>query len=190
MATETEAKIKVSDLGVVAARLHVLGATDEGAVFERNWVLDRPDGEIMKAGALLRVRNTGGPGGVLTVKHRTAGGEFKTREEVETRVDSCELLLRQLETLGFRVGWIYEKRRATWLWRDCVVTLDECPEMGGFVEIEGEAEAIRRAAADIGLDPDSHIDDNYLGVWMKYLAARGEAPRDMVFPHTGKGKNA
>lgn len=182
MATETEAKIKVDDLAPIAARLQDLGAVDKGTALERNWVLDRPDDELQHGGALLRVRNVGGPGGILTVKRRTVEGQFKTREEVECTVDSSHALLQQLEMVGFRVKWIYEKRRATWLWHDCVLALDECPEIGCFVEIEGEADSIRRAAADIGLDPDEHLGDNYLGLWQKHLAARGEGPRDMVFP--------
>lgn len=181
MATETEAKIKVPDLAPVAARLRSLGAVDKGGVLERNWVLDRDDDELMRAGTLLRVRNVGGPGGVLTVKRKTVDGPFKTREEVECAVDSSGVLLQQLEMIGYRVKWIYEKRRATWLWRNCVLALDECPEIGCFVEIEGEADNIRRAAADIGLDLDKHCNDNYLGLWQKHLAARGEGQRHMTF---------
>lgn len=182
MATETEAKIKVADLAPIAQRLRSLGAVDEGTVLEKNCVLDRPGDELMHGGVLLRVRNVGGPGGILTVKRRAEGGQFKTREEVECMVDSSHDLLQQLEMVGFRVKWIYEKRRGTWLWHDCVLALDECPEIGCFVEIEGEADNICRVAADIGLDPDKHIDDNYLGLWQKHLAARGEDPRHMVFP--------
>ena len=181
MARECEAKIRVPDLAPLRRRLEELGAANEGACLERNWVMDRRDGELHRQDVLLRVRSMGGTGGVLTVKHRVDGGAFKTREEVESMVDSTEDLLRQLEMVGFVVTWVYEKYRATWLWNDCVLALDECPEIGSFIEIEGAPESIVEAAGHLGLDPADHIDDNYLGLWQKHLAARGEKPRHMVF---------
>lgn len=187
MAIECEAKIKVDDLDDVKRRLERLGGVNEGEVYERNWVLDRPDDALFREGTVLRVRNTGDVGGVLTVKHRAEGGPFKTREEVECMVDSIDDLLRQLEMVGFGVKWLYEKHRATWLWHDCVLALDECPELGCFVEIEGTPERIREVAVDLGLDPEKHIDAGYLTLWRDYLRERGEEPRHMVFPadHSG-----
>ena len=82
MAKEIEAKIKVDGLVDIRRRLNALGAENEGDANERNWVLDDPAGELSKSGTLLRVRNFGEPGCVLTVKRPVAGGEFKTREEV------------------------------------------------------------------------------------------------------------
>jgi predicted adenylyl cyclase CyaB len=181
MATECEAKLRVDDLAPIRARLEQLGGGDKGDAFERNWVLDRPDNSLLHDGTLLRVRNTGGAGGILTVKRKSRGGEFKTREEVESTVDSTETLVRQLEMIGFRVAWIYEKFRATWLWQDCVVSLDECPEMGCFVEIEGAPENIRKTAADLGLDPEQHLAESYPELWRNRLREKGEKPRHMIF---------
>lgn len=181
MATECEAKIRVEDLEPLRHRLEEAGAVNEGEYLERNWVLDFPDGSLHSRGTLLRVRNVGEVGGVLTVKHRVDGGAFKTREEVESMVDSTEDLLRQLEILGFQVKCIYEKLRGTWLFYDCVLALDECPEMGSFIEIEGTPERIREAALQLELDPNDHLDDNYLELWRKYLEEKGEAHRHMVF---------
>lgn len=181
MAIECEAKLRVDDLEDVRSRLEKLGGVHEGEVLERNWVLDRPDGALLREGTLLRVRNTGGPGGVLTVKHKSEGGEFKTREEVESMVDSTDDLLRQMEMVGFHIKWVYEKFRGTWIWQDCVLALDECPELGCFVEIEGTPETIKKAATDLGLNPGGHIDESYLDLWRRHLRARGEEERHMVF---------
>lgn len=182
MPLEIEAKIKVDDLVDVRAKLNALGATNEGEADERNWVLDDAGQSLKARGFLLRVRSLGETGGILTVKRPIAeGGEFKTREEVETMVDSTHDLLKQLEILGYRTAWIYEKRRQTWLWRDCVIALDECPEIGSFVEIEGSPESIRLVCADLGLDPDTSINDNYLTLWRRHLEEKGEAPRNMEF---------
>lgn len=182
MAREIEAKIKVDNFERLRARLDHLGAANEGDCLERNWVLDDAEGNLRNSDTLLRVRNNGGVDGILTVKRRISGGEFKTREEVESMVDSTDDLLQQLEMIGYKATWIYEKIRQTWLWRDCVVTLDELPELGCYVEIEGTPEKIRGVASELGLDADQHIDDNYLGLWIKHLESRGEDHRNMIFP--------
>lgn len=183
MALETEAKIKVGSLDDIRAKLDAYGAANEGDCLERNWVLDNRDGELKKKGVLLRVRNEGEEGGILTIKRPVEGGEFKTREEIETMVDSAEELIRQLTAVGFEVKWVYEKHRQTWLWRDCVLALDECPELGFFIEIEGVPDKIREVAGELGLNPADHIDDNYLGLWMKHLEKLGQKPRNMLFDH-------
>lgn len=182
MARECEAKLKVADLRTIRRKLAELGAADEGECMERNWVFDRPDGALRKQGVLLRLRSMGDPGGIVTVKHRVEDGAFKTREEVETMIDSTDDFLRQMEIVGFAVAWIYEKVRNTWLFHDCVLALDECPEIGTFVEIEGDPEKISETARLLDLNPDDHIDDNYLGLWQKHLQAKGENPRHMLFP--------
>lgn len=182
MAVEREAKIRVRDLDAVRTRLRERGGVDEGEVLERNWVLDRHDESLYEDDVLLRVRCNGGRGGVLTVKCRLDDeGGFKCREEVETEVDSTDDLLRQLEMVGFAVRWIYEKRRSTWRFQECVIALDVLPEMGGFVEIEGDAEKIRGAALELGLNPEDHLDENYLSLWKRHLADRGEQRRHMIF---------
>lgn len=182
MAVEREAKLKLANPEAARRRLAELGAEDEGVVTERNWVLDDAAGGLRARGTLLRVRNFGDAAGIVTVKlPLDAGGRFKVREEIETATDSCEDALRQLFALGFQISRIYEKRRHTWLWRKCLVCLDECPEIGFFLEVEGEESDIRDVCSDLGLDPANHIEDNYLMLWEKHLAARGEPVRNMVF---------
>lgn len=191
MAREIEAKIKVADLRPLRLRLGGLGAAREGAYRERNWVLDDGGETLRQGGRLFRVRSLGGAGGIVTVKVPAPGRGFKTREELETMVDSAEGFLGQMRLLGYRVRWIYDKRREAWTWRGAAIALDSLPEMGAFVEIEGEEGVIRDACSRLGLDPADHIDDSYLGLWEKYLARRGEPKRDMVFAagaaHEGNG---
>ena len=184
MPLEIEAKFKIEDLDRLRNELLKLGASNEGDCLERNWILDDVEGNLKQRGVLLRVRNMGGVDGVMTVKQPTQQGEFKTREETETMVDSTRELLKQLSAVGFQVVWIYEKIRQTWLWRDCVLALDQCPEIGDYLEIEGSPENIRHVCGDLGLDPSEHIDDTYLGIWIKHLKSLGEPRRDMVFDST------
>lgn len=189
MARECEAKLKVDSLDAIRRKLDDLGAGNEGDCLERNWVLDDENGSLRKRGVVLRVRTMGGVGGILTVKHPVeGGGEFKTREELETMVDSYEELLHQLEVVGYVVDWVYEKHRQTWLWRDCILALDECPEIGYFVEIEGQPDRIREVAADLDLNPDDHIGESYLGLWIDHLRALGHNKRHMLFSDADGGR--
>lgn len=182
MALECEAKIQVGDIRQVQNRLRKIGAYIEGGSLERNWILDTAGGVNRDNGVLLRIRNSGGAGGVLTVKRPVKGGAFKTREELETQVACTETLLTQFRGIGYAVTWIYEKYRQTWRWRNCAVMLDECPEMGCFVEIEGTPETIRQAALQLGLDPAAHIADGYRKLWRRHLNRLGQKPRHMLFP--------
>ncbi|MDR3211228.1 MAG: DUF4416 family protein [Planctomycetota bacterium] len=181
---EIEAKIPVADIQLIRARLATLGAFDAGKERERNWVFDLPDGSLVATKRLLRLRSLGGYDGILTVKRPLANQEeqaFKTREEVEIRIDSLAACLRQLDILGYQVVWIYEKRRHNWHWRGTVIALDQCPEIGCFVEIEGKPRRIREVCADLGLDPAASLSENYLTLWERHLAARGEGRRNMLF---------
>lgn len=186
MAIECEAKIRIEDLTAIQYRLRQLGAALGGECLERNWVLDDKNNSLRDRDVLLRVRNMGDVGGILTVKRKAGGGAFKTREEIESMIDSTSDLLRQLELIGFHIRWIYEKKRQTWLYNECVVSLDALPEIGSYVEIEGAPDAISAVIRELGLDPADHIDDNYLGLWTKYLKSRGESPRHMIFAHPEK----
>ncbi|MDR2392382.1 MAG: hypothetical protein LBE84_11980, partial [Planctomycetota bacterium] len=38
--------------------------------------------------------------------------------------------------------------------------------------------------AGLGLDPEAHINDNYLDLWQNHLDAFGQPRRDMVFGDT------
>ncbi len=186
MPIECEAKLRIEDADPIRSRLESLGAANEGEHLERNWVLDNADSGLADNDILLRVRNTGGPGGVLTVKKPTKPGQFKTREEIETMTDCVDELLRQLQIVGFSVKWIYEKYRETWLWRDCVLSLDKCPEIGNFIEIEGTPDRIRDIARELGLNADDHIRDNYLALWQNHLHELGQPKRNMVFSNFEK----
>lgn len=179
---ECEAKLRTVDLEFVRRRLRSVGAQYCGERLERNWVFDDADGSLKKRKTLLRVRNNGERGGIVTTKRPVKGGEFKTREETETRVDCTQAAISQFRALGYQVAWIYEKHRQTWLWRQCEVALDRCPEIGCFVEIEGKPGNIRRVCEDIGLDARDHIPDNYLSLWKKHLKASGGPKRHMIFP--------
>ncbi len=189
-----------------------------GRVHEENVIFDTPQGGLAKHGQLLRIRTeTPEPRGrrgaasakrprvVLTFKRpitpsqegnvaSSERGSHKVREEIEVEVGDAGTLTKIFEGLGMR-GWFrYEKYRTTFRlaaaksWaRGLLIELDETP-IGTFVELEGPAQAIDRAAGELGFSKGDYVLKNYLTLYVEECRRRGEEPRQMVFqegePHS------
>jgi adenylate cyclase class 2 len=179
-------------------------------VHEENVIFDTPQGGLAKHGQLLRIRTetpaTSGKAKkqgpkqriVLTFKQpisRTAGagpenashGRYKVREEIELEVADPGTLGRIFEGLGMS-GWFrYEKYRTTYRLPDSktwakglLIELDETP-IGTFVELEGPAAAIDRAAQKLGFSKRDFVLKNYLSLYVEDCRRKGQEPRDMLF---------
>ena len=183
-----------------------------GRVHEENVIFDTPQGGLAKHGQLLRIR-TETPESrtnpkksrsksriVLTFKRpvmRPAGadsehpadGSHKVREEIEMEVADAATLTTIFEGLGMS-GWFrYEKFRTTFqlpagkAWaRGLLIELDETP-IGTFVELEGPAAAIDRAAVELGYSKRDYVLKNYLTLYVEECRRKGEQPVHMLF-HT------
>jgi adenylate cyclase class 2 len=192
----------------MGARLASPGASK---VHEENVIFDTPQGGLAKHGQLLRVRTeTPEARGksknsrpkqrvILTFKQPMAqqaaaemesasGGSYKVREEIEVEVAEAGNLAKIFEGLGLG-GWFrYEKYRTTFrlpaskAWaRGLLIELDETP-IGTFVELEGPAAAIDRAAEELGFSKREYVLKNYLRLYMEDCRRQGQEPRHMLFP--------
>jgi adenylate cyclase, class 2 len=207
MGRETEIKLKIGDVSAFERKLKKLGAQTVGAgkgrVHEFNTIFDTPEGGLAKHGQLLRIRTETPQGGgagkgggkriVLTFKQPTVrgigegGGKFKVREETELEVKDSGALARIFEGLGMRGWFSYEKYRTTWKlagkerWaKDLLIEVDETP-VGTFVELEGPAEAIDRAASVLGFTRRDYLTKNYLTLYVEDCRKKGVAPGNMLF---------
>ncbi|OLB37464.1 MAG: hypothetical protein AUH11_08780 [Acidobacteria bacterium 13_2_20CM_57_17] len=180
-------------------------------VHEENVIFDTPQGGLAKHGQLLRIRTeTPEVRGkskksapkqrvILTFKQpmtrpaaaeteSRSDGPYKVRDEIEVEVAESTNLTRIFEGLGMN-GWFrYEKYRTTYRlpaskgWaKGLLIELDETP-IGTFVELEGPAEAIDRAAEELGYSKRDYVLKNYLRLYMEDCRRRGEEPRHMLFP--------
>ena len=184
---------------------------------EMNLIFDTPEGGLAKHGQLLRIR-TETPAPVkksprskvavrtlLTFKSppeelaigdvRSRGdGRYKVREEIETELRDGGTIQRIFEGLGLR-GWFrYEKYRTTYVlpgrqdWaKGLLIEVDETP-IGTFVELEGQAPAIDRAAKELGYSTRDYVLKNYLVLYVEECKRRGESPKDMVFGGGKRGR--
>jgi adenylate cyclase class 2 len=181
-------------------------------VHEENVIFDTAKRGLAKHGQLLRIR-TETPQAesnskkdapkqrvVLTFKQpvsQPSGAElesasdwpYKVREEIEVEVADAWNLSRIFEGLGMS-GWFrYEKYRTTFrlpdsnVWaKGLLIELDETP-IGTFVELEGPAPAIDRAAQELEFSQRDYILKNYLGLYVQDCRRKGEEPRHMLFPN-------
>lgn len=188
MPRETEAKLRVKSHDPVRERLRALGATFAGRVLETNWIFDRSDGPLRGLGCGLRVRSTvdedtGRRRATLTFKGPVIAGPFKSRQELETQIDSAETAADILQAVGFVVILTYQKRRESWELGTCRVELDEPPHVGLFVEIEGpDEEAIRSAQAELGLVGTAHVKASYVRMLLAYRDKHGVLERVLDLP--------
>lgn len=205
MANEREIKLQVRDVKALKKALARLKAkpasTGSGRVHEQNVIFDTPQGGLAKHGQLLRIRTetpeaksrkSKTPRVVLTFKKPALAAEgdgrgHKVREEIETDVRDAAALQSIFEGLGMS-GWFkYEKYRTTmklpaaakWA-KELMIELDETP-IGTYLELEGPAEAIDRAARELGYSRQDYILKSYLVLYLDECGRRSETPKDMLF---------
>lgn len=148
---EIEAKLRVESHEPVRQRLRELSASFMGRYREENRILDRPDGSLRAAGCGLRVRAMetleGCPApATMTYKGPRQPGPLKRRQEIEVTISDAPSCLRMLHALDFETVLAYSKQRERWALNDCRIELDDVPQLGLFVEIEGPSEPAIRAA--------------------------------------------
>jgi adenylate cyclase, class 2 len=180
-------------------------------VHEENVIFDTPQSTLAGRDELLRIRtetpitpgeshrNGTKPRVILTFKRpidQPSNGrgavilpdQYKIREEIEVELTDATNLTRIIEGLGMR-GWFrYEKYRTTYRLPDSegwaaglLIELDETP-VGTFVELEGSAGAIDRAADALGFTKQDYVLMSYLGLYLEECRRKGARPADMVFP--------
>jgi len=136
-------------------RTAVVAALGEfGAKFVRNDIEENTifsNDLLFKNRAMVRIRKTSDRS-MITFKQRTGSiSEEKQQIEYETRIDDANVARSILENIGLRIVLIYEKKRATYKFRNSEVVLDELP-FGLFMEIEGPLTAIAEAEMLLGIE--------------------------------------
>ena len=181
MPHEIEVKFALRDRNELVRKLHEIGAQRlYPETFEDNIVLDRR-GDLKTKGALLRVRKFG-KYSIATYKGpMSIDGGVKTREEVQTGVESFELAIQLFDALGFKPVFRYQKFREVWRLRESEVVLDRTP-IGDYFEIEGPMEMIRAIAAELGMSMDQAIRQTYADLYRQARRTRSDLGENMVFP--------
>jgi adenylate cyclase class 2 len=167
MPREIEIKVRLEDREGLRERLTALGGRFLGLEHETNAIFDTVDGRLRRAGCGLRIRQAtllkNEVTVTLTFKGPRRAGAIKDREELETRVEDAHAAIAILERLGFQRWVVYEKRRETWMLDDAEVTIDELPQIGLFVEIEGAtAESVDALRRRLGFSDEALVHQSYV----------------------------
>ena len=180
MAQEIEVKFPLRDRNELIQKLHGAGGQRlYPETFEDNIVLDRR-GELKTKGALLRVRKFG-KYSIATYKGpMSMEGGIKTRDEVQTGVESFELAIKLFEVLGYKPVFRYQKFREVWRVKDVEVVLDRTP-IGEYFEIEGPVDLIRELSSTLGMSMDQAIRATYADLYRLARRTRGDLPENMIF---------
>ena len=180
MAQEIEVKFSLRDRNELVRKLHEIGAQRlYPETFEDNIVLDRR-GELRTRGSLLRVRKFG-KYSIATYKGpMSIEGGVKSREEVQTGVESFELAIKIFDALGFKPVFRYQKFREVWRLRESEVVLDRTP-IGDYFEIEGPIDTIRTIAAELGMNMEQAIRQTYADLYRQARRTRSDLGENMIF---------
>ncbi|MBN2290658.1 MAG: class IV adenylate cyclase [Candidatus Glassbacteria bacterium] len=189
--TEVELKFLLKDPEDMRRRLHDLGFSSSGTVFEHNIVFDTPGRSLKKGGNLLRLRQDSGVR--LTYKEppadRTHAGRFKVKQESELAVADFETMRYILNRLGFTTERVYEKYREHFSrGPEVSAELDRLPHLGFFLELEVPPDQMDRLAADLGLDPGQGLRENYFQLFEAHCRSAGLEPGDMRFGDERQGR--
>ena len=180
MAQETEAKFYVQRPDELQKRVEGLPAKQvDTRVHELNLRFDTPDGELQRAGRVLRLRQDKRVRLTYKDSERMAPGTL-SRREVEVTVGDFGTTRELLEALGYQVVFIYEKYRSTYTLGRLEIVLDELP-YGHFIEIEGPETEIRPAAHRLGLHWDAVIRESYHLLFERARLSRKWPFADLTF---------
>lgn len=171
MPTEVEMKFRLENPAIMRERLIAAGAVRTHDELETNWIFDTPQRELLHAARGLRIRCCVPHGdapahpATITFKGPPASLPVKRREEIELEIRDPAAARRLLENLGYRPVIIYEKRRQTWELAGCIVTVDELPRCGDWMEIEGPSEsAIRNVQCMLQLSGTEPVRESYVAI--------------------------
>jgi adenylate cyclase class 2 len=133
---EIELKVRISSLEPVRQQLHRLNAQFYGRIHEHDVYYNAPHRDFGITDEAIRVRYTN-DSAVVTYKGakiKTSG--LKAREELNTAVESGEVLERILDRLGFKKTAEVNKWRENYKLGNMAISLDNVDELGTFAEIE------------------------------------------------------
>jgi adenylate cyclase class 2 len=177
---EIEAKIKLKDLRKLRTHLKSAGAVFDGCSFERNWLFDHPEQTLTKQDKLLRVRQERKVS--LTFKGPRRASDYKKRDELELEFPDASTASSLLRAVGFEEWFYYEKIREVWRLDNSEIDVDELPELGLFVEVEGPSEQDIEAVRKKLKLPRDYINVSYVELLQESVKSPSKRTLQFRFP--------
>ena len=182
--TETEVKVFVTDLQVIAKRLEAAGATlEKPRVYEHNVRYEDAEQTLADQDIVVRLRRDARVRLTYKAPHPDpdAGeGGVRKRFEAEVTVDDFDAMDVILQRLGYFPHVVYEKYRTTYHLGEAEVVLDEMP-FGNFIEVEGTAPVINKTLELLELAEERRITVSYMVLFSVVKRALGLSFHDLTF---------
>ena len=173
MTREIEAKIKVAALEPIVGKLKELGAQFLHTANQADTYFMDTHKLLHKNDYGLRIRQQitdGEQTALITFKGARENTKYKSRPEYETQVGDADVIEKILEALGYHKRLAFEKKRTIWQLDGCDICLDELPQLGCFVEVEGPDEAtITGILEKLNLHNEPHITESYASMMARAL---------------------
>jgi adenylate cyclase class 2 len=161
---ETEIKLRIPSCEALAPMLAALGFRETQPAQEEISELWDRGGELLRQRSALRLRTFAGAARLTWKGPVVADPLLKIRPELETGIESREVMEGILRALGFEPVLRMVKTRGVWERAELVACLDRTP-FGDFLELEGEPLAIRLAMEGLSLNA-SHLEPrSYPALW-------------------------
>lgn len=175
MKREIEIKLRVENPRKLKQRIRELGFERLAPRrFERNTLFDFRDGRLARAGCALRLRTAGRQQWLTFKGAARAKTKYKSRDEIETCVESAPALREILLRLGLKETFEYNKRRAVYAQvkpgrtaksrTQNLLAYDETP-VGNFIELEGSPRWIDQTAARLGYTRKDYVTSSYVALY-------------------------
>jgi len=151
---EVEVKAKIDDIRGVKRKILASGGSFISRNLIRDFSLDFEDRRLQERDYVLRVRVFEDGKGVITFKGpRKVDKQYKIREELEVHVNNGMNAVKIFERLGFRVIFRIDRIREIYEFKDekVQVMLDVFPELGSFMEVEGNKKGIEEVIKKLGM---------------------------------------
>ena len=181
MGIETEIKIKIEDLSHFCSHLNEWNPSIVSVRhFEDNRLFDFSDQRLGSARCLFRLRFAAKDCFLTYKGPPQPEGVFKTREELELRLENGAIMLQILERIGMHVSFQYQKYRREYLLDGVHVAVDETP-IGNYTEFEGTQDTIRDLARKMNIPESKFLRLSYYSLYIEYCKQKGETPGNMIF---------
>jgi predicted adenylyl cyclase CyaB len=181
---ETEAKYVVSDYEAIARQLQALGFMRGPQFLQRDEYFDTSHRALRELDFVVRLR-TDESGLVFAFK----GPRFFTPSLEYSRLEfqfgvTEEQIRAELVRQKLVRTWQFEKRRTEFRgeldpWTGLIVALDQVPEIGFFLEIEGSSSRVRALASVLSGYLGPPETRNYRDLFVAYKEALGVSAHDL-----------
>jgi adenylate cyclase class 2 len=161
---EIEVKFYLDRFDPFRRKVIELGGVSTGPCFETNFRYEDDGLNLIKQGALLRLRKDAKTTLTYKASLPQEDREYKVHRELEVEVDDFDKMNRILEYLGFHRETIYEKWREVFTLKNVQFCFDQMP-FGRFLEIEGTKDDIRYYTEKLNLNWRDRITMNYLSIF-------------------------